>query len=607
MTFVETVLRLVFRKPDAPLIENMSLLENKLFEGDMDFVITEVERICKGECTEFEKLLISSIRARAKVELRDMDGLEESLDETISKSNEISHPIPVLFAKAEKGNLYYRQGKMNEGLELLENLANEVAATRKFYSYYSKKIDARLQNLLGKMYVRTGEVPKAIDSINSSIQIYAELDEATASAEAYNDLGIAYATKGDFEGAVSNLNESIAIYDRLDNQLQLLKINNNLGMIYWRLGSFDEALSAFENALASSKEIGADAYFGPISLNIGLIYQDKGDVEKAFETFNQCLADFKKKDDKPNLATTLLNLGNLQQLVGDYTKAIFTMNDAAKIFKELDDKSNLATIYGNIGGVHLQREKYKDALGFFEKSIALAEDIGPHLLMDPLASSIEALVALDEMDQAKENLKKLKNVKDEMNLRAIDKLYDYANAQILLKSSRVVQRAEAQKILNEMANDTEGIDQSFTTNAMLLLGGLLLEELKASPSEEALTEFKNLIDKLDKVARGGETALDQIPNVIKILLLRSKLAIIDLNIDEAQKILDEAHDLASKKRLSIFTKQIEGERENIKNQMMKYKSMVEENASLYERLQQSQIENYLSRAEAILKMGKKKE
>ena len=132
-------------------------------------------------------------------------------------------------ALANLGVSYAKAGRYNESLEVLQ----KSLQFREYHKTYDK---------LGLIYVRLGDLDKAIESFRSAIRINSRY------AKAYNDLGTVYGRLGKFDLAMQSFNEAIMIDPDYDGA------HYNKGILLDYLGDKDLAAKEFEIALSLEPE-----------------------------------------------------------------------------------------------------------------------------------------------------------------------------------------------------------------------------------------------------------------------------------------------------------------------------------------------------------------
>ncbi|MHA2504029.1 MAG: tetratricopeptide repeat protein [Candidatus Kariarchaeaceae archaeon] len=600
MSFLTEIVRVITRKPTAQLdIPMLDKIEDLLVAGEFQGAIDEIDNhVSKlNEDDHFADNYFQIFKARLISEQSKVDEAESHLNDAVDYSE---HPVISSYTMVENMNILRLRNDFGAALEQSEETELLIGKTGFLYPIFHKKIKARYQNIQAKIFNKTGKFTESITLLNDTISMYTELGDTELTAEPLNDLGIAYANIGDATMGLNSMMASLKIYDDLGNERQALKLNNNIGLFNYQIGKLTEASQYLSQALVLSEKFGLKENSGAILLNLGLIFQDRGDITLAIENLEKSLDIFTETGNKPYIAVCQTNLANIYQLMGDVDKAIKTFKGPVQIWEELGNKGELIPIYTSMATAYSAKGLKPKAISLFNDALAMSIELGNHdKMIHPYSSLIEELVDADKVDDAKQKLKEFEEILPNVNSKVGEQLYKLSNSQILLKSARVVNRAEAQKILTELAEDEE-IPVQYAIKAYLRLSGLLLDELDMSASEEALDEFKALIGKLTNLTETRGTS-GLTPTTVEVLLLRSKLALIDLEIEEAKSLQEQALEIASQARLKEIVKRVKAEQEAMDNQMMKYKQMVDTNASLYERLQESQISNYLKKAESILK------
>jgi arylsulfatase A-like enzyme/Flp pilus assembly protein TadD len=184
---------------------------------------------------------------------------------------------------------YYKMGKLDDALELLEKAAKldhtnspllarlglyyqEAGMSEKSIKTLERVVQqdnnyAEAYNYLGVSYFRTGQVEKAIQAFNRSIS----LDNNYAMA--MNNLGNCYLAQKKYDSAIKEYKKTISIDDHLASAF------NGLGVAYYRKGLVGEALDSWE------KSIEIDLQQTDTLYNLGRVYLRMGQKQKALHFF----------------------------------------------------------------------------------------------------------------------------------------------------------------------------------------------------------------------------------------------------------------------------------------------------------------------------------
>ena len=83
------------------------------------------------------------------------------------------------------------------------------------------------------------------------------------------------------------------------------------------------------------------------------------------------------------------------------------------------------------------------------------------------------------------------------------------------------------------------------------------------------------------------------------LLLQTKLALVQGNVEEASQLLSNAKKIASEKKLGNLLSQIKMEQETVQAELGKWNELIQRKASIQERIEHARIASWLVEAKKI--------
>ena len=288
--------------------------------------------------------------------------LSEQLDKTAKK----------YLADAIKNIAYFydTQGNMPKALEYYNkslNIYNELE--------YKKGI-ALSFNKIGLIYDHQGDKTKALEYHNKSLNIYNELEHKIGIAASFNNIGSTYEDQGDMPKALEYYNKSLKIRKEIGAKKGIAQSFNNIGSVYSIQGNIPKALEYFNKSLNIRKEIGDKEGIAMAFNHIGVIYRNQGDMPKTLEYFNKSLNIKKEIGDKEGIAISFNNIGIIYKDQGDMPKALEYYNKSLYIFNELEYKKGIAISFNNIGIIYKDQGDMPKALEYFNKSLNIGKEIG---------------------------------------------------------------------------------------------------------------------------------------------------------------------------------------------------------------------------------------
>ncbi|BAZ16370.1 glycosyl transferase family protein [Calothrix sp. NIES-4071] len=178
----------------------------------------------------------------------------------------VNHPNdPYVCSKL--GGLYVENGKLSEGIELLERgIASKSANIDLMYE---------LHYHLGIGYTRAGDIRKAVSHYQAAIK---QVVVPILKLGAYNNLGSLLKSLGDLQSAKSAFEMTI----RIDPNFAVG--HYNLGMTLKAMGKFTDAISSYQRAVQLNPKY-AEAY-----QNLGVAWLKVGNQKGSLAAFNKAIS-----------------------------------------------------------------------------------------------------------------------------------------------------------------------------------------------------------------------------------------------------------------------------------------------------------------------------
>jgi tetratricopeptide (TPR) repeat protein len=238
------------------------------------------------------------------------------------------------------------------------------------------KEEAMVTGNLGRIYRTKGDLAKAEEMHNKSLEIAEKLGLQEGMANAYNNLGIIYETKGDLDKAKEMHNKSLEIAEKLGLQERMADAYSNLGIIYRTKGDLDKAKEMHNKSLEIEKKSGRLEGMARQYSNLGIIYQKKDDLDKAEDMHNKSLEIAEKLGLQEGMASEYGNLGLIYLTKGDLAKAEDMHNKSLEIAEKLGHKEIMASEYGNLGIFYETKGDLDKAKEMHNKSLEINKKLG---------------------------------------------------------------------------------------------------------------------------------------------------------------------------------------------------------------------------------------
>ena len=369
------------------------------------------------------------------------------------------------------------------------------------------KIQAYAMLRLADIYYKRAQIQKALDYCENSFMIGKKLgNNKLLGRTLFINAKISHQT-GDLEQASSFSTKALDYFSNINYKYGIMEVHNLNGNINHLKGDLDESLKFFELSLKESRE-NQDLFTESMLLNnIGNIYSDKGLFDKAIENYSAARELSSSINYKWIYSITLGNLGYNYHLMAEYNKSIEFYKESLQISVEVGQGIHLADIFFNLLMLFIEINNPEELNFYFEK---------------------------------------LRNLtKDENKL--VFNYYEVARALIQKNKNRLSYLVEAQEIFKKVIREDiphAGLKQIAIKN----LADLMVKELAINQDPELFAELNNLVDKL--YTHGKEQRAFHI--IIEALILKSKITLIEGNLKQAERMLEQATIKSEEKNLTYL-------------------------------------------------------
>jgi tetratricopeptide (TPR) repeat protein len=311
----------------------------------------------------------------------------------------------------------YQTMKLAEARVLLAE-ENPVASLDILISLeqYSEWADNHRSDLLfekGICYLRLSQYPQSIACFEACLEIEQLSRDNSRQSLLLNRLGYIHRLQGRYTEAMRYYEEALKVQRNLDNPGEYANLLNNIGNVLRLQAKLEDALRYCKLALRIRRDLfrqnKINEYHVGLSLStLGHIYHTLGEVEEEEKTYQEAFDIYSRVGDKRAIADAYNCLGRIWVKKGDLKKARENFQKAASIASRVNRSSQIES-YHQLGRVSLSQKHWEEAIGFFERAVALSREVG---LNFQLAENLLYLAeALDHIGQpSSEQIKESKRV-----------------------------------------------------------------------------------------------------------------------------------------------------------------------------------------------------
>ncbi|MHA2323908.1 MAG: hypothetical protein ACXACB_00800, partial [Promethearchaeota archaeon] len=193
------------------------------------------------------------------------------------------------------------------------------------------------------------------------------------------------------------------------------------------------------------------------------------------------------------------------------------------------------------------------------------------------------------LEEAQEYLNQLKKLRNENESKLLNHGYLLAKAYFLKCKSGSRIRAKAERLLKQVAQDESY--PPIKMNSLIYLCEFYLEEVTFFEDIDLIKEFNPILIQLLKISEEQK----MYGTLAEAKLLQAKLSLIQMNLEEAQRLLTQAQRVAELYGLNLIAQKISIEHDNYLEKLGEWESFKERDAPVSERLKLASVDKVLER------------
>lgn len=399
---------------------------------------------------------------------------------------------------------------------------------------------------------------------------------------------------GRFDKALKNIKEA---KEHFNDEVSLFEFQMLIAKIKRFQSEFDDSID--QRLIDRAKKLGEKELQAKAIIEYTYPMWGSGKLIVALKTLEQEEPVFKMIEDQETKATFYNLKGVIYHQKGELNLALDNYVQSLEIRKKLENRLLIAQVLGNIGEVYLHKGELEKAKEYLTKCLEIMRKLD-----NPLYHA-HFLLPMFNLYISSNNMIKAKVVVDEINVineKNIDNLpitfiYQLSKALLFKSGNRLREKMKAEEILAKLVymDDVGGATYQFRGTAIKHYCELLLIELKSLGDPQALEEAKDVVSLLQEIAQKQHSY----SLIVEALILKSKFALLEGNLDQANMFLEQALMTTQENGLTQLQTQINREKQLMNSQMEKWKDFVDSNPTITDRIEQSKILDYLKVAQKM--------
>lgn len=247
--------------------------------------------------------------------------------------------------------------------------------------------DPAVYQKMDKLYVSAKEnisdPEKALEEAKQLLTLAQQENSLKYVGEASNIIGSINRDQEDYVAALKNFRKSAEAFETSQDTAGMAKIYNNIGNIYRDILRYDDALSFYQKSLTAKTLLGDKEGMAITNRNMAYVLQLKGEYQKAKDSYWTSLYTWKALKNEDRMAQIYNDLGivydliakeNNDAVVNDEIEKNIIFNlykNSLELYQKVNNQKGIGWAYNNIAILLIEKEKYEEALGYLNKTMAL--------------------------------------------------------------------------------------------------------------------------------------------------------------------------------------------------------------------------------------------
>lgn len=361
------------------------------------------------------------------------------------------------------GNLYRDLGRYEKG-DSCYNRALELAMVLS-----DRQIEIKCLTNIARSHTGKGAYAPALELLQRAALLARELDDKPLLSRCYNNMGSIHLLQSNYSVALEHLFMALRVNEELNDRSGMLGNLLNIGGIKLEQRDYPGALESALQARELAGQIGDTLRLSVCLSNIGSIYL-KMDDDRALDYLERGLA-LSRNSNRGQTIHTLTNIGVVHSRRGEYALALGRFEETLRLSEEIGFKRGRAQALHEMGRVFLLQDEPAKALTYSLRSAELAEELALlELLRDNHQLLATAYAQQRDFQRAYEHHRLFKQFNDStFNANSVRRIADMESAYQFDKERQLFEAEQQKKDLAIESQRTIIVTLAVAVVFMLLL------------------------------------------------------------------------------------------------------------------------------------------
>lgn len=237
-------------------------------------------------------------------------------------------------------------------------------------------------------YTYTGNSADALKQLESLSDYVEKTKDSGSFANYYSSAGLFYGMQSKYDSSIYFYEKAIPLYEKIGNSMRTAQSASNLAIAFQQQSNYSKALYYQQKSLKiheDDENIIGQAY---TTVNMANTYQNMGDLKRAESYFLKSI-DLALKKNLTNVELyAYTNLSSMFLGINQWQKAYDNAMEAVKLGKKMGDKGIQAASYSKAALAKANQNESVEALELSKSAISFADSVNQPMIIQQAYSSM---------------------------------------------------------------------------------------------------------------------------------------------------------------------------------------------------------------------------
>ena len=228
---------------------------------------------------------------------------------------------------------------------------------------------------LSSFYLVRSNVKKSLDYCFRALKIAEEIKDKNKIATLYSEIGLCYFSSGEINKALKIHLKCLEVCKEMKDDERTAITLMDIGTDYSEIPDQSKSIAYYMETKKYTDKFNENITSVRVNTSIGSAYQELGQIDSAFKYSSKAYKIAEKLNSANAIISTMASLAGINFKKGDLKTSKKLALEAIEMSKSVNFSMQIPSLAELLKNIYIQENNYKDALKFYELSVAVRDTI----------------------------------------------------------------------------------------------------------------------------------------------------------------------------------------------------------------------------------------